>query len=43
MRNTAPCQDLSGHAFLGSDQNQSSFERQLATSGLCQSFSDAIA
>ena len=36
----APCQDLSGHAFLGSEQNQSSFERQLATSGLCQSFSD---
>jgi hypothetical protein len=38
---TAPCQDLSGQAFLGSDPNQSSFERQLATSGLCQSFSDA--
>ena len=38
---TAPCQDLSGQAFLGSDPNQSSFERQLATSGLCKSFSDA--
>ena len=37
---TAPCQDLPGQAFLGSDQNERSFARQLATSGLCQSFDD---
>eukprot|EP00964_Phaeocystis_antarctica_P025458 scaffold14308_cov68-Phaeocystis_antarctica.AAC.9 len=37
---TAPCQDLPGQAFLGSEQNEQSFARQLATSGLCQSFDD---
>ena len=37
---TAPCQDLPGQAFLGSEQNERSFARQLATSGLCKSFDD---
>ena len=37
---TAPCQDLPEQAFLGSDQNERSFARQLATSGLCKSFDD---
>ena len=40
MTSTAPCQDLPGQAFLGSEQNERSFARQLATSGLCQSFDD---